>query len=204
MKIEYYKQYLHLKNVGLRSSAKPYLQQFIDSFTSNNEKEKWTRQFLEVENYQYGDKIRYELYEEVVFPVLLSGYRSNDPWSFLWLARTAQNLYHSKHLHRQIDFKTGYRLLKECYSLDPRNAEVQKDLLSIEIQWLDYCIHEYPTGILYGNNGATIDECQEILSKIEFVRKLDLEETHKKFINEVRVKVVEYLTRISKKSTILE
>jgi hypothetical protein len=198
MELEHYKQYLHFKTIGLRAEARQNLLQFINSFTSLTEKEQWTRQFLEAEEHEYGDKIRHELYEGVVFPALLKGYQNHDPWSVLWLARTAQNLYKARHLHEQIDLKTDYGLLKECYSLDPSNPEVQKDLLSMQIRSLQYCIHEYPTGILYGKDGATTDECQEILSEIQFVRKLDTEKSQEKFLNEVQSKVLEYLARLQK------
>ncbi|MEH1783366.1 MAG: hypothetical protein V7K67_30680 [Nostoc sp.] len=198
MKLEYYKQYLHCKTVGLRSQGKQNLEWFIASFASITEKQQWTSQFLETQEYEYGNKISYELYEEVVFPALFRGYQNRDFWSALWLARTAQNLYKAKHLHEQINFKTDYELLKECYLLDRSNADVHKDLLSVQIRWLQYCIHEYPTGILYGVNGATIDECHEILSEIEFIRELDVEKIHEKFLNEVQSKVLEYLIRLKK------
>ncbi|GAX42028.1 hypothetical protein NIES4075_30260 [Tolypothrix sp. NIES-4075] len=201
MEIEYYKQYLHCKTVGLRSQAKQNLENFIASFASIAEKEQWTCQLLETQEYEYGNRISYELYEEVVFPALLRGYQNRDSWSVLWLARTAQNLYKAKHLHEQINFKTYYELLKECYLLDPSNAEVHKDLLSVQIRWLQYCIHEYPTGILYGVNGATIDECHEIVSEIEFIRELDVEKIQEKFLNEVQSKVLEYLIRLKKYQT---
>lgn len=195
MELEYYKQYLHYKTLGFRTQARQHLQQFITSFASFTEKELWTHEFLENPECDLY-RIRYELYEQVVFPVLLSGYQKRDPWSVLWLARTAQNFYRVKHLHKQIDFKTDYGLLNECYLLDPSNYEVHKDLLNIQIQWLQYCIHEYPTGILYGVNGATIDECQKILSEVEFARKLDVEKIQDKFLNEVQSKVLEYIVRL--------
>ncbi|MEH1897677.1 MAG: hypothetical protein V7K94_20710 [Nostoc sp.] len=197
MELEYYKQYLHCKKLGFRIRARQHLQQFITSFASFTEKELWTHEFLENHQCKYEYGIRYELYEQVVFPALLSGYQKRDPWSVLWLARTANNFYKVKHLHKQIDFKTDYGLLKECYLLDPSNNEVQKDLLSVQIRWLQYCIHEYPTGILSGSvNGATIDECEEILSEVEFARKLDVEKNQDKFFNEVQSKVLEYIVRL--------
>lgn len=197
MELDYYKQYLHYKAVGFRSEARANLQQFIDSFVSITEKEQWTREFLEAG--EYGHKIRYELYEEVVFPALLNGYQRKDPWSVLWLARTAQNLYKVKHLHEQIDLKTDFGLLKECYLLDPNNIEIRKDLLNIQVQWLQYCIHEYPTGILYGNDGATTEECQEILSEIGFVREFDTKKIQEELLNDVQSKVLEYRDRSRKR-----
>jgi hypothetical protein len=196
MKLEHYKQHLHLKTVGLRAEARQNLLQFINSFTSLTEKERWTHQFLEAEEYKYGHTICHELYEEVVFPALLKGYQEHDPWAILWLAHTAKNLYKARHLHEQIGLKTDYTLLKEYHSLNPSNSEVQKDLLSTQIRWFRYCIHEYPTGILYGSNGATFDECQEILAEIEFARKLDTKKNQEKFLSEVQSKVLEYITRL--------
>jgi hypothetical protein len=72
MELEHYKQCLHCKTLGFRSQARQHLQQFIASFT---EKELWTHEFLENQQCEYEYGIRYELYEQVVFPVLLSGYQ---------------------------------------------------------------------------------------------------------------------------------
>jgi hypothetical protein len=54
---------------------------------------------------------------------------------------------------------------------------------------------------MYGVNGATIDECHEILSEIEFIRELDVEKIQDKFLNEVQSKVLEYLIRLKKRQT---
>lgn len=198
MKAEYYNQYLHFKSIGLRAKATENLKQFIDSFESFEEKEQWTRDFLE--SGEYGHKIRHELYEIVVFPVLLKGYQKRDFWSLTWLIKTIHNIYKVKTLHEQIDFKTDYQLLQDCYSIDSQNPKIRKALLKKLLSWLDYSIHEYPMGILYGHNGGTIDECQDILTHIEFVKKLDPEEKFKDFLDDVRTKVLEYMERPRKTS----
>lgn len=193
MKVEYYNQYLHFKSIGLRAKATENLKQFIDSFESFEEKEQWTRDFLESGDSE--DIIRHEIYKIVVFPVLLKGYQKQDFWSLTWLIKTIQNIYKVKTLHEQIDFKTDYQLLQDCYSIEPQNPEIRQALLKKLLSWLDYSIHEYPRGILYGHNGATIDECQDILTHIEFVKTLDPEEKFKDFLDDVRTKVLEYMAR---------
>jgi hypothetical protein len=76
---------------GLRKEAKLSICQFVESFTDFAEMEAWTRKFLST--FKGGKRIRHELYERIIFPVLLAGHDRLDPWSIYWLAETAQNLY---------------------------------------------------------------------------------------------------------------
>ena len=47
-------------------------------------------------------------------------------------------------------------------------------------------------------DGASVDECQKILSEVEFLRKLDSDQTEAKFFDEVQEMVIEYCDRLQK------
>ena len=192
MNAELYQKFITLKETGKKSEAKAVLAEFIASFKTEEQKRKWTWEFLECG--EYGHKIRHEIYAELIFPVLLEGYRRNDAHSLHWLAKTAQNLYANSALRSQVDNKGEYQFLQEAHKLAP-SEENRNALLRWHLKWFGYCEHEYPAGILYGIDGATLAECEEILQGIEFVRTLD-NGTHAQYLHEFEAKVCEYRQRL--------
>lgn len=196
MDLELFEQFKLCLERGRRNEAREAVTAFVASFQSLDEKRQWVRGYLE--SGDFGHKIRYEIYEGLVFPVLLAGFRSNDVWSVLWLARTVQNLYSMPALHSAIAYKTEFGLLKEAYAQEP-SPEVQERLLKADIQWFDYCQHEWPTGILYGVDGATLEECGKILEEVEFARSLDGSSVHRGFLDSFEQKVKDYQQRLREK-----
>lgn len=194
MNPEHYQNFKSLIDRGLRTEAASELKLFVESFGDLQERRIWTRWFLEHE--QLGHTIRHELYEAVVFPALFAGYEERDPWSILWLARTCQNLYRARELWRQIGFKTDYEFLKELVQLEPTNDDAKAALLERQIQWFRYTEHEWPAGILYGNDGASSTECDAILSEVNFARQLDEGNRYSAYLDSFVSRVREYKERI--------
>ncbi len=190
MNPSFYAQYKTLKDSGRRTDATTALGSFIASFADGDEKIAWTRWYLESEH--VGHKIRHELYEHVIFPVLQEGYKKHDPWSLRWLARTPQNLYQCERLWKLVDWKTQYAFLKEVVLLCPDDEVARQELLMKMIDRFRYCVHEWPAGILYGIDGATTAQCEEILGEIALARQLDREQRFTAFFSDFEEKVVEY------------
>jgi ubiquinone/menaquinone biosynthesis C-methylase UbiE len=109
MNKEYYKKFKEAQSKGLKKESKESINLFIGSFTDYSEKEIWVNKKLKHEFFGY--KMRHELYENVVFPVLLNGYKNKNSWSIYWLAKTIQNIYQAKDLHIQIEEKIDIQLL---------------------------------------------------------------------------------------------
>ena len=199
MKPELYEQFISLKEMGRRAEAKVVLDEFIASFQSFGEKAVWVRAFLERQEFE--DKIRHEIYEQLVFPVLLEGYSRKDVWSVFNLAKTSQNLYAAKSLHAVVEFRSEFQFLIEAYELEP-TEQVRKYLLDRQIRGFHYSQHEWPAGILYGSNGASLDECDEILQEVTAARILDRENVRSLFLTEFEAKVKEYKSRLSQRQSI--
>ena len=199
MKPNLYEQYLSLKKLGIKTEAKIVLDEFIASFQSFEEKENWVRQFLE--GGDFGHKIRYEIYTNLVFPILLKGYSQKDVWSIFWLAKTSQNLYTNASLHAVIEFKSEFQLLAEAYALEP-TEQIRLHLLKELIRWFNYSQHEWPSGILYGVNGASIEECDGILLNVEFARELDQDNVYEPILDDFEAKVRAYQDRLAKRDDV--
>jgi hypothetical protein len=189
-----YEDYWALLAAGRRQEARLSLDAFIQSFRTFEERERWTREFLKA--HAYGERIRHEIYAELIFPVLLIGSRREDAWSLYWLAGTSQNLYRASSLHEQVGFKQEVGFLKEAYAVDSNFSEVRKRLLeSLRSRFL-YAAHEWPAGILWGHDSATLDQCDELMSMATLARELDREGTCALSIGEFESKVKQYKERL--------
>ena len=187
-----YRQYVTYKNAGMKAQANTALEVFLASVKPADDTQAWTKAFLE--GGDFGHRIQHEIYECLVFPVLWQGYEDNDAWSLLWLAKTVNNLYRSPSLHALIGYKGERELLTEAYMLQASN-EVRLLLLNADLHWFAYCQHEWPAGILYGRDGASFAECDDILQQVSFARELDTG-GNEEFLNAFEKRVREYKRRL--------
>ena len=198
MKPELYEQFVACKSRGDKNAARLAVQAFVASFDSFEEKQAWTREFLE--RGERGHAVRHELYEGVILPVLLNGYERSDAWATFWLARTAGNLYNVKAVHARLNYKSKRGLLLDSYALQPSD-EVRRALLESEIEWFAFSQHEWPRSILWGMNGANVEQCDEITQGVAFARTLDSENVYAEFLTEFAAKVEEYKQRLLARET---
>jgi hypothetical protein len=197
MKIEYYNEYLHYKKTGIRPKAKEFIMKFVNSFEDYRDKESWTIEYLPKLESDSNGRIRNELFEEIIFPVLLNGYNNKNVSLMVWLVRLNQNYYQNNTIWGKINYKTTLEIIKECYDLEPNNNEVTDLFLEILIEKINFSIHEWPYGILIGNSFATKkDECELLLERVEFINKLDRNKKYSEYMKEYEDKVKEYMERI--------
>ena len=198
MKIEHYHDFLHYKNQGLKEKTTGAITKFIDSFENYEEKESWVLEYLpKLETNIYGRiQVRYELFEQIIFPVLLRGYNNKNVELMLWLAKLCVDFYQNEKVWEKINYISKVEIIEECYTLEPDNEAIRKLLLQLKIEEVEYSTHEWPDGILYGHNGATIDECNILLEEIPFINKLDKNKEYQEFIQDYENKVKEYMKRL--------
>ena len=189
-----YRQFVELSAAGRKVQARECVRLFSDSFESFEEKQRWTREFLK--RGEFGHKIRHEIYSKVIFPVLEHGLHEGNFECMVWLARTSQNLYDDRRLHERIGFLSESMLLRRALATCPQDEELNRLLLRSLLKWLSYCEHEWPLGILYGNNGATLAECEEIALEVSFGRELDSQGEHASFLDEFEIKLEQYQERL--------
>jgi hypothetical protein len=189
-----YEGYLALLTEGRRKDAGLMLAAFLRSFDTCEERERWTHAFLRT--HTYGARVRHEIYAEIIFPILLAGSKRNDAWSLYWLAGTCQNLYSAHRLYELIKFKSKTDLLKDAYAIDRASAEVREALLKSLLDDFAYASHEWPAGILWSMNGATLHQCTEIMSEVALARELDREGAYALSIDEFESKVKQYKKRL--------
>ena len=196
MKLELYEAYLAHRNAGRKRHANESIRDFVASCSDLSDREAWVRRFLEKGDYEH--RIRHEVYAGLIFPVLAEGYARKEFWSVYWLGRTAQNLYAAPSLHAQVEYKVERHFFREAYALNPTD-EVRRCLLSAYVSEFQYCQHEWPAGILCGMDGASLEECAEILRDVAFVRTID-DGAHEALLSEFEGRVLAYMERLARPS----
>ncbi len=191
-----YTEYKKLKDEGLRKEANSKTLELIQEYLNSP-----NLNFINlvIEEAQ-GDKLQFELYREIVFPELLKGYRNADIDSYKKLALTIQNIYDDEKIHLELGGITEIDLLKKIISLDSNNGWALAKYINAQIEWLKYCIHEWPSGILYNGNGANLNECTEILNVVDEVLGMNNLKEHCELLNDVKTKTLKYIETLDNKS----
>jgi hypothetical protein len=195
MNIEYFKEYQKYEQLGIKSKIKECLNNFINSFEKYYEKELWTIEYLPKLEFNKNGRIRNELFEEIIFPVLLEGYNNKNIKLIVWMVKLIQNLYQNNKLWKEINYASNLTLIRECYTLDPNSNEIIDLYLEIMIEKILFRIHEWPYGILIGNTFAEKDECKKLLEEIPLLNKLDRNKKYNELIMEYENIIKEYIGR---------
>lgn len=107
--------------------------------------------------------VRFPLFERVLLPALEEGVTRGMPGCARWLAHFDQLLCHTRRSVLPERFRTAVGLLNEALRLDAADHRARRRLVQRHAQYLEYTLHALPSGVLYGNHGATISECEELL-----------------------------------------
>ncbi len=108
------------------------------------------------------------------------------------------DIYQTKKIHEELGWVTEINLFNKCYELDPGINEARFLLLKCTVSWLEYSEHEWPSGILYGIDGATSEQCVELSLAVQRVLELDKEHKYSEFIKQYNKKLTEYRARFPK------
>ena len=182
--------------MGSRKKASVAIKMFIDSFHDRNQIEEWVWEYLSDYDTERRLHIRHEIFSELVYPVLKYGFDNNNFKCTYWLYMLIHNLYKNRTLHELSGYLTETQVLEKCYRLNSTDNHIRSLLLKSLVGFLEYSIHEWPFGIIFGNNGATISECRIIRKDVRRVRELDYDNIYKAFIEDYEVKLSEYENRV--------
>ena len=198
MIIEYYEKFEQELEAGLKKQATASVKLFVESFQGEEEVRDWVWSYLPKLEKNRHSRIRHEIFMSLVYPTLKRGFELGDYNSTLWLGKLVQNIYQTKGVFEEFGSLVEMDFYRKCHEIDPANNEGNKLLLCSILNWFSYCEHEWPSGILYGNDGATIEQCEEIRNEAKFALSLTAESSDKDFIEQFLQKLAQYKTRLNK------
>jgi hypothetical protein len=150
--------------------------------------------------------IRIPLFREVLFPALLAGVEAQHAGCARWLAGFSQLLYKSPDCQRQLraDLRSEIGLLREALVADAGD-ELARSRLIKAIRWQpEYSLHEVPAGVLYGHDGASIQQCGELQAELDEFENLveahGARAAHEDLIEECRYHYAAYPAYLARRS----
>ncbi|WP_028865661.1 hypothetical protein [Psychromonas aquimarina] len=198
MNIEYYESFERELEAGLKKQATNSIKKFVNSFKDNDEISTWVWSYLPNLEKNRHSCIRYEIFIELVYPILKEGFESNDYRSTLWLGKLIQNIYQTKGIFEELGSLVEMDFYRKCYEIDPSNSEGKELLLKSILYWLSHCEHEWPAGILYAMDGATLEQCKIIKKEADFALSIACNENDRYFVNLFLNKLNLYEERLNK------
>ena len=147
--------------------------------------------------------IRLPLFRAVIFPALQAGLETSVPGSARRLAGFAQLLFKSPSCQEQLpeNLRSEHGLLLRAVQDDQKDIRAKKRLLVLMRSRFDYILHELPSGVLYGHDGATIKQCDELITELSdyerLAQEIGSEDADRELIAEARFHIPAYQRYLS-------
>jgi hypothetical protein len=109
--------------------------------------------------------IRQPLYKHLIYPILLEQVAKNNLDAIKGLLKLDGQLTSYQAYSHDIKYKWAM-LLEQGLTIAPNDTDLLKLSEQTTRNYLNYTLHEIPIGVLYGQDGATIAECDELLEKV--------------------------------------
>ena len=190
---EQYRQFLELKRSGRKQQARLLADEIIAAYQFNPDYEFLLR--ICDANTQRVDHI---LWQRLVFPAILNRL-DDDPRAIRALIQTIQNLYSATEEWKRLGYVTEQELTRRLLTLCPEDSWGKTARGRVLSSWLAYVIHEWPSGVLYGPDGASLEECDQILAAVDELLQLDEAGDAVALCGDVREKTMVYMERLSAK-----
>jgi hypothetical protein len=162
-----WKEYLRAEQVRVRPEMMSALDRFIDRLLQLPPAQwhPWAKEIAaDVSDRGAETPVRFPLFRRVLLPALVDGVLRGEPGCARWLASFESLLLHTPEARLPSKLQTAAGLLAEAVRIDPTDQLARKRLVERLASYLEYTLHELPSGVLFGMNGATIEQCAELQS----------------------------------------
>jgi hypothetical protein len=145
-----------------------------------------------------GTVVRAPLFERVVFPALLDGADRHETHCARWLGGMAQHLYRCPSCMQSLgpDRSSELALFRRALADNAEDRIARCSLIKVMASQFSYSLHELPSGVLFGHDGATPAQCGQLRSELaEFEAMLEAEgctEAHTALVEKCRFHFAAY------------
>jgi hypothetical protein len=161
-------EYLVAERDRIRHVMMPALDRFLDALLALTPEiwQRWAKDLArDVADDGADLPVRFPLFRRAVLPALERGVIDREPGCARWLSHFEQLMFHPlPESMLPANLRGAEGLLEEALRVDPEDDRARRLLIKRRGSYLVYTLHELPSGVLYGHNGATPEECDELLA----------------------------------------
>ncbi len=164
-----WQHYLNEEKHGVRKRALSLLDRFIAALLIQPPSlwGAWAMQITATIVDDSGDvPVRFPFFRRVLLPLLVEGVNNQRPSCARWLAAFVPMLHHSLPTGLPPELESRVGLLREALRIKPNDSQALEQIIVSEASSLGYSLHELPSGVLYGLNGATPEQCDALLDQL--------------------------------------
>ncbi|MEO9684003.1 MAG: hypothetical protein ABJF86_18640 [Tateyamaria sp.] len=144
----------------------------IDAVPSLDAKTVWTQNNLDRLPLNRTNRIRHEIYESIVFPVLKAKFGRDEPDASYLLGKYWQNLVTMRSLSEQMNHRSATDFFRIAFELEPSSVRYRHAYLTSLINDLNFTFHEWPTGILIDHTNWQ-EDIQRLKEQLSLAGSLD-------------------------------
>lgn len=167
--------YLAEERSGVRSVALGKLHGFIEKLNllPQTDRHAWAMEVIQT----LGERktpVRFPLFQAVLFPALFIELESGSGAAARMLAGFSQLLHECGECRAKLPehMRTEHGLILEAVRRDRSDLAARLRLREIFRDRFRYALHELPAGVLYGYDGATPEQCDELMDELQDYERL--------------------------------
>ncbi len=172
---EAWEAYVAAERRGVRQQFLAALQTFLTAWEALDpeSRDEWAENFLRRRFEENEDlPLRAPLFERVVLPYLFAQYNSGSAQAAVRLAELRQSGLGSHGAWQRFGDLTDFGLLREAYRRNPSAEWARQPLVRRMLRYLGHTLHEIPAGVLWGMDGASVEQCLELLDFLQELKGL--------------------------------
>lgn len=172
---ESWKAYAAAEERGIRREYLAALDTFLHTWAAcqSDVRSAWVENFVERwVREQPKPPLRGPLLERAVLPHLAAEFRRGNAMAAAHLGHLRSSALGGHRSWDRLGLPTYVELLAEAYRRDPSLEDARRTLVDLHIRYIRYTLHELPTGVLFGVDGASAAECGELEDLVEELAQL--------------------------------
>jgi hypothetical protein len=163
--------YLEAEREGVKETRETSLERLIAwvEMRPSEERAAWALDFVRQAIDDRAEfPVRFPLFRRLLLPALIDGILEKKPGCARWLSAFQSFLFHSEKEAARLPegLRNPVDLLREALRVDPADERARRRFIDLRAEYLEYTLHELPSGVLCGADGSTAEECGEQLEEL--------------------------------------
>lgn len=146
---------------ALKTAKLQAMRELLASKQADNQLLTWT----EVEQLSQQERLRQPIFDQLIYPVLAREIAGGSVAAIKLLLHLIQYQYRAQNTAIRTTYDVG-TLVELGLQLVPGDKELLQRRYQGQRRYYEHTIHEVPWGVLWDMNGASADQCDELLESL--------------------------------------